>query len=338
MCILASSTNQKPRPFSAKFSTNTPKVESSVRESRVASAGPRRQPFIRPSIRNSLAVSKGQTTDYSIPAVTESNWPTKPPIANSSASQGNNTYGSINTPSHNSTLKSTVPQSSNGQTNQDKLSSSVTAADIRKSLEGAAYDSNGIRLDRTPTDEEINWLWDKVRICLSRQSTVDSTAGDNNSERSGSASVQPRQTAQVSNKYIDGTTLAPQLRTSTRMFANYNGNATTNENSTFNSTYPRKKISMDTLNTYNRRATSTTQKKSPAINNGYIHTNGSTNNNINYASAHNPYGNGIYHQTSQHHYPAHSHLGPAPSVAVANGYNEEGKTHVISCHQLENQM
>ncbi|XP_072178350.1 uncharacterized protein [Diadema setosum] len=25
---------------------------------------------------------------------------------------------------------------------------------------------NGIRLDKTPTDEEINWLWDKVRTCL----------------------------------------------------------------------------------------------------------------------------------------------------------------------------
>lgn len=25
---------------------------------------------------------------------------------------------------------------------------------------------NGIRLDKTPTDDEINWLWDKVRTCL----------------------------------------------------------------------------------------------------------------------------------------------------------------------------
>ncbi|CAH1798215.1 unnamed protein product [Owenia fusiformis] len=32
----------------------------------------------------------------------------------------------------------------------------------------AVYGTNGIRLDRTPTDDEINWLWDKVRTCLNR--------------------------------------------------------------------------------------------------------------------------------------------------------------------------
>ena len=28
------------------------------------------------------------------------------------------------------------------------------------------YTAGGLRLDRTPTDDEINWLWNKVRTCL----------------------------------------------------------------------------------------------------------------------------------------------------------------------------
>lgn len=31
------------------------------------------------------------------------------------------------------------------------------------------FDENGLRVDRTPTDEEINWLWDKVRNCLDKE-------------------------------------------------------------------------------------------------------------------------------------------------------------------------
>ena len=37
---------------------------------------------------------------------------------------------------------------------------------------GGVYNANGLRLDRTPTDEEINWLWEKVRNCLSKDQSV----------------------------------------------------------------------------------------------------------------------------------------------------------------------
>ena len=230
----------------------------------------------------------------------------KPPIVSSSLSQGGVTSETSVNPR--------AEKSVNINQTQDKLSSSVTAADIRKSLEGAVYDANGIRLYRTPTDEEINWLWDKVRTCLSRQSTMDS--GDNPSERSGSSSAQSRQTAQLSNKYFDGTSLAPQLRTTTKMFATYNGNQ--NETSTFNSTYPKKKISMDTLNTYNRRSNNATQKRTPTIN-GYVNSTGSAYNNDSYPSTYNIYGGNMY----QH--PAQSNFGPIQSPSVANGYQQSGK-------------
>ena len=280
----------------------------------MASAGPRRTPFIRPSIRNSLAAGKAhiaQTAEYTKPTMMHNNIQSRTPIVSSSTSQGGVT--SYVSPSA-TTMEPVAEKSKNATQIQDKLSSSVTAADIRKSLEGAVYDANGIRLDRTPTDEEINWLWDKVRTCLSRQSTMD--GGDNPSERNGSASGQPRQTAQLSNKYIDGTSLAPQLRTTTKMFTTYNGNQ--NETSTFNSTYPKKKISMDTLNTYNRRSNNTIQKRTPTIN-GYVHSTGSPYSNGSYPSTYNVYGSNMY----QH--PAQSNFGPIQSPSVANGYQQNGK-------------
>lgn len=65
--------------------------------------------------------------------------------------------------------------------------------------DGAVYDDNGVRIDRTPTDEEINFLWDKLRNCLSR-----------NSQATPDADSQPggaRQAAPVAHTYIDGNAL-----------------------------------------------------------------------------------------------------------------------------------
>ncbi|XP_013389116.1 uncharacterized protein LOC106157875 isoform X2 [Lingula anatina] len=72
------------------------------------------------------------------------------------------------------------------------------------------YDANGLRLDRTPTDDEINWLWEKVRTCLNRDSKSSGTTDSGvppsmNSENSTVATY--RQTAPVSQKLIDGTSL-----------------------------------------------------------------------------------------------------------------------------------
>lgn len=66
------------------------------------------------------------------------------------------------------------------------------------------YTENGLRIDRTPTDDEINYLWDKVRTCLSRTGPVTGPeAGKKNSL--GDLS---RTSAPMSHKYIDGATLA----------------------------------------------------------------------------------------------------------------------------------
>ncbi|XP_067675948.1 uncharacterized protein [Haliotis asinina] len=82
------------------------------------------------------------------------------------------------------------------------------------------YNENGLRIDRTPTDDEINWLWEKVRTCLNREPTP--------SEKKTTASLVAadpslsRQAAPVSNKYIDGQSLGltGNTRVNTALFSN----------------------------------------------------------------------------------------------------------------------
>lgn len=38
--------------------------------------------------------------------------------------------------------------------------------------EQAPFTKFGFSVDKTPTDEEINWLWDKVQLCLQQKSTL----------------------------------------------------------------------------------------------------------------------------------------------------------------------
>ena len=140
----------------------------------------------------------------------------------------------------------------------------------------AVYDANGVRLDRTPTDDEINWLWDKVRTCLNREgSTVSSTGGNgkksevnpyksdanqyNNNPHGMRHSQQNtnngkplQQNGQhsMNTKYIDGNSLAPQFRAQTRI-SSAGGNHQPGV----------KKINMDALNSFSRRAGLLNQRK-----------------------------------------------------------------------------
>ncbi|XP_050391840.1 uncharacterized protein LOC126810692 isoform X2 [Patella vulgata] len=87
------------------------------------------------------------------------------------------------------------------------------------------FDENGLRIDRTPTDDEINQLWETVRTCLH----------PNDEERSNCSQAQSdsvllsRQAAQISSKVIDGGALgsigpptrvgsAYQPRTATKVY------------------------------------------------------------------------------------------------------------------------
>ncbi|XP_006813634.1 uncharacterized protein LOC102809896 [Saccoglossus kowalevskii] len=76
----------------------------------------------------------------------------------------------------------------------------------------------GIGLDKTPTDDEINWLWDKVRTCLH------SREGNNSSMASQRPTDIPqnRTAANVQKQTFDGRQLVANLRNPTTAV---NGNA-----------------------------------------------------------------------------------------------------------------
>ena len=109
--------------------------------------------------------------------------------------------------------------------------------------DGAVYDDNGIRIDRTPTDDEINFLWDKVRTCLSRNSQA--TPDKINTPTSIGPEHQQslaRQAAPVHHKYIDGNSLG-QFNSLNRVASQqqiYNTNL-------------RRHNSMDNVNGYSKR-------------------------------------------------------------------------------------
>lgn len=212
--------------MSAKVASTTQK-NTGIRESRVASAGTlRRGPFVRQSPK--VTVSK------------------QPPNENSVKFRS----GASTTPSSTSTINA----GGTGTNENDAAKTNPVPGPVKSNME-PVYDGNGLRLDRTPTDDEINWLWDKVRTCLSRNSTASSQ--DTQSQATDQSSVTSRQTAAMSSKYIDGNSLAPQFRAATRVTPN--GNSMANEKEvTINGngnlhTAPRKKISMDHLNSYSRK-------------------------------------------------------------------------------------
>ena len=75
---------------------------------------------------------------------------------------------------------------------------------------GAVYDENGMRIDRTPTDEEITWLWDKVRTCLNKEEQANGGATGNAKVQNGGGGggVDPgRPPPTMSTKLIDGASL-----------------------------------------------------------------------------------------------------------------------------------
>eukprot|EP00058_Branchiostoma_floridae_P018883 XP_002604372.1 hypothetical protein BRAFLDRAFT_85465 [Branchiostoma floridae] len=102
-----------------------------------------------------------------------------------------------------------------------------TNAQTKMENDHEIYSANGLRLDKTPTDDEINWLWDKVRSCLNQRAD---RSGMETAEQVSTASASKqdpavtgsRQTAQMSQLTLDGGRLAgsevvPRLRTMPRV-------------------------------------------------------------------------------------------------------------------------
>ena len=137
------------------------------------------------------------------------------------------------------------PTSSSGNPNQALMNGA--------NFDGAVYDENGIRIDRTPTDDEINFLWDKVRTCLSRNSQA--TPDKLNTPTSVGPEHQQslaRQAAPMHQKYIDGNALG--------QFNSLNRVASQPQ---VYSTNLRRHNSMDNVNGYSKRYGLLQRKQQP---------------------------------------------------------------------------
>ncbi|CAL1547670.1 unnamed protein product [Lymnaea stagnalis] len=89
--------------------------------------------------------------------------------------------------------KMTYPQSNSAVPSYSNVTNNAPAQ---------VYDENGLRIDRTPTDEEITWLWDKVRNCLQREDS------SSKSQITGpSTESMHRPPPYLSTKLIDGASL-----------------------------------------------------------------------------------------------------------------------------------
>ncbi|ELU14615.1 hypothetical protein CAPTEDRAFT_226996 [Capitella teleta] len=214
------------RPTSAQTTSSTPKVDPAVKNPRVVSAGRmRRGPFLRPhppaQPRSGRANMNQQNGHYAnkvplryyssnVVTATASADAPAPPLEHSGISV------SINTPG----------VESEQQQDQSNL------------------DPNGIQLDRTPTDDEINCLWDNVRNCLAKEESQEGVKSN----------------GQMSQQCIDGNTITSQSRSSTRASNSY-------ANNYMGSAYPpKKKFSMDALNNFNRRNSLLYGRKNPLNN------------------------------------------------------------------------
>lgn len=245
-----------PRPSSAKVTPNPPKAIPAAPQGRMSNAGSYRGRgrYLAAASRTNgkstgAAAANPSSAGEGVNQESTSSGPNKSngsESANVKSSQNANSSVAAKPPSGsaNPAGSSRIPVTSNTKAtlrvpepttnNQTPHAQATAKARVGEPI----FDNNGVRLDRTPTDEEINWLWEKVRTCLSRNSTVSSSQSEQITERTNSAS---RQKVPISQKFIDGSSLAPQCRATARVTSNYVPPNVA------------KKLSMNNLNNYTRR-------------------------------------------------------------------------------------
>lgn len=228
VCVILaknSSLSRPMRPISARVMSVTSPVNPDVKVPRVASAGvTRRGPFHNP-------MAPSNSTQPS----SASNVTPVPPSSN---------------PGYQSDAAPNLPSAfaSNG-----KLNANLAA-------EKPAQDISGISLDKTPTEEEINWLWQKVRSCLNREpaSAMSPAAansnrvlsfGNGNAPPSANGMSSARQTVQVSCTNFDGSVLTSRPG-SGRVNTTYVNNFMGTQNAA------RRRVTMETLSAYTKNTNS----------------------------------------------------------------------------------
>jgi hypothetical protein len=101
------------------------------------------------------------------------------------------------------------------------------------SMQGPVFDENGMRIDRTPTDEEINYLWEKVRTCLNRPTNQNQNVPVSENPKVSQTPVEAPRQAPVSHQYIDGAALSKIVaanRTQPQVYTPTSGTQSTAKN------------------------------------------------------------------------------------------------------------
>ena len=140
-------------------------------------------------------------------------------------------------------------------TNNSAVEVATAAKETPKPSPEVIRGINGLSLSRTPTDDEISKLWQKVRSCLN--STRTSQVGP---AKSGAGEATPVSTpSTVSHKYMDGQSIVAQLRvggqTGTAGYVNFQREPRTRV---------RHKFSMAALNHYNSKKGGLLQQRRPS--------------------------------------------------------------------------
>lgn len=213
------------RPISAKVTSHTPMSQSQA--PRAMSAGHRPQVKHKSTIRpqaaahiithnNSQAsamLNAQKVADKKV-AVVNNNFMSKAPTSLTPAYTEATVYTvpgvKMNyTKSTSGMMPRQEEMNYSGKENNIPMSSGSDVPVQHISMQGAVFDENGLRIDRTPTDEEINFLWEKVRTCLNRpgNQTQNVPISEHQVMVSQPHVEPPRQSAHMAHQYIDGAAL-----------------------------------------------------------------------------------------------------------------------------------
>lgn len=247
------------RPVSARVTTTSTRATPPAKEPRVTSAGTTRQggrvkpqPAFHPTGTTQRTIYNG-TTDNAVNS--------KHAISYTNASD----YSNEKPAQPVKTGSAPFVHGPDGDGHSEK----------GKNLE-PKYDNNGLRLDRTPTDDEINWLWDKVRTCLNKEKTGGSDAGSHTSEQN----KPPRPETHLSQKLINGTSLHFATNTNNptsrpppaQKVTKITSKNLVRHTAGLNNTFPRQRTSSD--NTYNNRSALLQQRQQVNTGNQYKYPHG----------------------------------------------------------------
>ncbi|XP_061192370.1 uncharacterized protein LOC133200594 isoform X2 [Saccostrea echinata] len=219
----ASGHGHSSRPVSAKVTSHAAKAQSNV--PRAMSAGHRPQIRHKSTIRPQAAahiitqsnspasamLNAQKATDKKV-TVVNNNFMAKVPTSLTPAYTEATVYTVPGVKmNYTKTTPGTMPRQEDlgyyGKENGVQMAAGSDVPIQHSSIQGPVFNENGMRIDRTPTDEEINFLWEKVRTCLHRPTGPNDNMPASENHQVSQPTEPPRQAAQMSHQYIDGAAL-----------------------------------------------------------------------------------------------------------------------------------